>query len=656
MMLEVGDSTAVGRRISVDRMPRAAVVARSLVGVVGAALMISISVLAPPESTQYFVLFLLAGLAAELLFSVRVGSTRFSVSDTFVLAYLPIAGVVATASLAVALKVGSWLIRWALGHPGSTGFYLFFSAGHAAVATVAAGALATMLTSVGAGGGDLRRAESVIVTIAVFASAQFAFSAALTGLVAAARGVQAIRPLMMPGFGLWPLLGFAVSFPLSIALVLIGRTEAGLITSTILVLAVLWVISTIVKLTIRLRDRSRDLTVLNRIGTRLAAAIDTPDLLRILARESRRVLGWDGLVIATVQSEDSQNISLAFLTAAGEELGQRVMPRDRGLVGRAFREGRTVRWQRSRADDLDEGAGVERPWSVVVAPMFFDERVIGAIAMQSVRSDAWDQRQVELLEMMASQAAVALRNAELFRREQQARSELDEFFSVVTHEIRNPLTTIQGYADMLALGDADEEQVRGSAGVIREEVTRILRLAQDLLDASKAREGKFSVSPEEVDLVPLVSRIADRWSGTSARRIAVSSQRESVIAWADPARVAQVVENLVSNAVKYSGAQEVITAEIGTSGDGEAVIEISNTGAGIPPEKSKRLFERFYRLDEGGEVQGSGLGLYISREIVRAHGGDLTVRSTPGEKTTFTITLPPQPGRASGSSRDRIGA
>lgn len=656
MMLEVGDSTAVGRRIPIDRMPRAAVVARSLVGIVGAALMISISVLTPPESTQYFVLFLLAGLAAELLFSVRVGSTRFSVSDTFVLAYLPIAGVVATASLAVALKVGSWLIRWALGHPGSTGFYLFFSAGHAAVATVAAGALATMLTSVGAGGGDLRRAESVIVTIAVFASAQFAFSAALTGIVAAARGVQAIRPLMMPGFGLWPLLGFAVSFPLSIALVLIGRTEAGLITSTILVLAVLWVISTIVKLTIRLRDRSRDLTVLNRIGTRLAAAIDTPDLLRILARESRRVLGWDGLVIATVQSEDSQNVNLAFLTAAGEELGQRVMPRDRGLVGRAFREGRTVRWQRSRADDPDEGAGVERPWSVVVAPMFFDERVIGAIAMQSVRSDAWDQRQVELLEMMASQAAVALRNAELFRREQQARSELDEFFSVVTHEIRNPLTTIQGYADMLALGDADEEQVRGSAGVIREEVTRILRLAQDLLDASKAREGKFSVSPEEVDLVPLVSRIADRWSGTSARRIAVSSQRESVIAWADPARVAQVVENLVSNAVKYSGAQEVITAEIGTSGDGEAVIEISNTGAGIPPEKSKRLFERFYRLDEGGEVQGSGLGLYISREIVRAHGGDLTVRSTPGEKTTFRVTLPPQPGRASGSSRDRIGA
>lgn len=636
-MVDLGDSTAVGRRIPADRMPRAAVAVRAIVGMTGLLLMVALFLLTPPESTRYFVLFLFAALAADLLFTVRVGGAIFSVSDTFVFAYLPIGGPVGTAALAVALTVLTWVLRASLDRPISTPLFVLFSVGQAAIVTLASGGIAILLVA----DMTLRPSQSLMLAIVFFAIGHFVISASINTLVTAARGLPAIRPFLVPSVGLWPAVGLAIALPLAVALALIARTEAGVVASVSVVLAVLGVVSLIVRLNIRLRERTRDLTVLNRIGTRMAAAIDSAELLRILARESRRVLGWEGLVIATFANEDDQELDLVFLTGEGAEIAHRRVSRHQGLVGEAIRKGSTVRWERSRSDTTEPEPGVTRPWSVVVAPMHFDERIIGAIAMQSTRSDTWDARQIELLEIMAAQAAVALRNAELFRREQQARRELDEFFSVVTHEIRNPLTTIRGYTDMI-LKETDDPLVRESGEIIRDESQRILRLAQDLLDASRAREGKFSVDPANVDLIPIVERLVSRWTATADVAISVERQEPSVEAWVDAARLGQVLENLVSNAIKYGEGAPVILRVRATPGGG-ARIEVRDEGPGIPAENSARLFERFYRIDDRGEVQGSGLGLYISREIVRAHGGEITVESAEGKGTTFVIDLPPRP-------------
>lgn len=633
-MGDLGDSTAVGRRIPASRMPRAAVLARALVGLTGAVLLVALFFLTPPDSTSYFVLFLFAALAADLLFTVRVGGTLFSVSDTFVFAYLPIGGPVGAAALAVALTIVTWSLRIAVGRPVSTPLFFLFSIGHAAIVTLASGGIAVFLF----GSGELSSTQRAIFAIAAFAIVHFVLGAAINALVTAARGLHAIRPFLVPSIGMWPAVGLAISLPLALGLSLMARTEAGVVASVALILVVLGVVSLIVRLNIRLRERTRDLTVVNRIGTRLAAAIDSAELLRILARESRRVLGWEGLVIAT-SSEEGEELDLVFLAGDGEEIAHRRIPRQFGLMGQAIRRGATVRWERSRSDSTEPEPGVARPWSVVVAPMHFDERIIGAIAMQSTRPEAWDQRQIELLEIMASQAAVALRNAELFSTEQQARRELDEFFSVVTHEIRNPLTTIRGYADML-LARPDDDATRQAGEVIREEANRILRLAQDLLDASRAREGKFSVAPSEIDLVPQLRRLVEKFSATATSAIRLECDADSIPAWADATRLGQVLENLVSNAVKYGNGAS-ITLRAGQSPGGGAWLEVHDDGPGMPAEKVKRLFERFFRINDGGQVQGTGLGLYISREIVRAHGGEITVESAEGAGTTFRVELPP---------------
>lgn len=636
-MLDIGDSTAVGRRIPADRIPRAAVVVRALVGGVGALLLIALYLLTPPDNTRYFVLFLVAAVVADLLFTLRVSGTSYAVSNTFIFAYIAVGGTVATALLAVAARILAWAIRRGLRTPSTTMLYQFFSVGEAALVTLAAGGLAILMASGPLNG--IQEPNRTVLGLIIFGVLHFVFSVAITALVAAARGLAAVRPFLVPSVGTWPATSLAISLPLSIALVLIARTEAGVITSVALVLAVLGVISLIVRLNVRLRERTGNLTVVNRIGTRLAAALESADLLRILARESRRVLGWDGFVIATVDPANAANLNLVFLTGEGEEIAHRVIAREHGLLGEAVRKGETVQWERSGTES-DEGpeAGVRKPWSVVVAPMRFDEEVIGAVAIQSTHSEAWDERHVELLETMASQAAVALRNAELFRREQQARQELDEFFSVVTHEIRNPLTTIRGYSDLLA--GSEHPDVSESAAIIRDETQKILRLADDLLDAGRAAEGRFSITLEEVDVVPLLGKIVDRWRASSSREIGFRADTKGVIARADAARLGQVVENLLSNAVKYTRSGDSIRVQVLTRRERSVAIMVEDSGPGIPPEKSSRLFERFYRVDGNSEVKGTGLGLHIAREIIRAHGGDLTYRRAPGGGSIFTIELP----------------
>jgi signal transduction histidine kinase len=176
--------------------------------------------------------------------------------------------------------------------------------------------------------------------------------------------------------------------------------------------------------------------------------------------------------------------------------------------------------------------------------------------------------------------------------------------------------------------------------VIRNEANRILRLAEDLLDASRMEGGRFSLQLEKVDFPDIVQSVTKKYAATSPHRIAVRIEGELPIVECDRMRFEQVVENLLSNAVKYSPGEEPIEVNVGAAGD-EIRLEVRDHGIGIPPEKLPLIFERFYRVEEEGQtVKGTGIGLYVSREIVRMHGGDITVSSHPGEGSTFTVHLP----------------
>jgi signal transduction histidine kinase len=221
----------------------------------------------------------------------------------------------------------------------------------------------------------------------------------------------------------------------------------------------------------------------------------------------------------------------------------------------------------------------------------------------------------------------------------------EEFLSLVSHEIKSPLTSITGYATFAedAVRNNDQTMALESLEVVRSEAQRILKLAEDLLDASCVRAGRFTLEMESVDLVEIVRPIVKRHALMSGRRIDLVAPPGCPRIPGDPRRLAQVIENVISNAVKYS--PESTPVRITMKHDCSTLrISVSNGGATIPPDKISALFKRFSRLrmdsDGNGRRNGTGLGLFISKQIVDMHGGSIAVASTDEEGTTFTIELP----------------
>lgn len=222
----------------------------------------------------------------------------------------------------------------------------------------------------------------------------------------------------------------------------------------------------------------------------------------------------------------------------------------------------------------------------------------------------------------------------------------EELLSLVTHEIKNPLSSVTGYASLAedAVKSNDQELALHSLEVIRAEAARILRLAEDLLDAECIRAGRFSVTPGQADLSVIVRDLADQYAAISGRKIDVCTLSAFPVIPGDPERLRQVVENLISNAVKYCTDDAPIRVAM-EDGDHVVRLMISNGGMLIPAEKLSVLFRRFSRLGENGSgsasaPKGTGLGLFIARQIVEAHGGKIFVTSEEPEGTTFTVELP----------------
>jgi signal transduction histidine kinase len=218
----------------------------------------------------------------------------------------------------------------------------------------------------------------------------------------------------------------------------------------------------------------------------------------------------------------------------------------------------------------------------------------------------------------------------------------DEFVSSISHELRTPLTSIAGYVELLLEEETDAEK-RGHLAIVERNSERLLSLVTDLLFAARLQYGRLELERTSVDLQTLVEQCVDS-ARPRARAASVRLELETAPVPAiagEPAKLAQVLDNLVSNAIKFTPGDGRVDVRLGMNGD-MARIEVSDTGIGIPEVERERLFDRFFRAQSALErqIQGTGLGLYISKAIVDAHGGRIGVESTPGQGTTFVVELP----------------
>jgi PAS domain S-box-containing protein len=217
------------------------------------------------------------------------------------------------------------------------------------------------------------------------------------------------------------------------------------------------------------------------------------------------------------------------------------------------------------------------------------------------------------------------------------------FVSVVSHELKTPVALIKGYVSTLRREDAswDREIIQDSLAVIEEEADHLTALIEDLLDASRLQAGALSISLSDVDLSVLARRIADRFQAQDNRHIITVALPENFpIILADEDRLAQVLSNLISNAIKYSpnGGEINIRGQVHPQ---QVVICISDQGPGIAAGDIPYIFDRFYRATEASRTtKGAGLGLYLARAVVEAHGGRIWVDSKAGKGARICFSLP----------------
>ncbi len=236
-------------------------------------------------------------------------------------------------------------------------------------------------------------------------------------------------------------------------------------------------------------------------------------------------------------------------------------------------------------------------------------------------------------------------NSMVLRMDTTQKSQRD-FVANVSHELKTPLTSIQGFAQSLLDGTADSPEARKQAAqIIYDEAGRMHRMALDLLDLARLQGGTADLNMSAVDVRGLLQHAVEKFSPQAQKAnvtLRLNAPENLPSIFGDGDRLAQVFTNLVDNALKFTPADGHIALSAKTDGVWIEV-EVADSGVGVEEEALPRLFDRFYQVDPsraGGESHGAGLGLAIAHEIVQAHGGKIGVRSLVGHGTTFTIHLP----------------
>jgi signal transduction histidine kinase len=319
-------------------------------------------------------------------------------------------------------------------------------------------------------------------------------------------------------------------------------------------------------------------------------------------------------------------------------------------VGRAFAEQRAIFTTDARRAFPEHAEQYARNnvRAVMAAPITAGGRRLGVLTAYASRAPIFADDDLRLLQLLADQASVVLESRALIDEASRvrAREEMtrlkDDFLSSAAHDLKTPLTTLVAQAQLLERRTRlKPEQPADLEGIRRmvAEATRLRALVLELLDASRVEHGRLVGGREPLDLVGLARQACERHNGP--RHQCRVEGHDRLVGDFDRARVEQLIENLVDNAVKYSPEGGDVVLRLSREGE-EARMSVTDQGIGIPSEDLPRLFERFHR---GGNVDdrrfaGMGLGLYICRGIVQEHGGRIWASSRIGQGSTFHVALP----------------
>ncbi|MEO5710396.1 MAG: GAF domain-containing protein [Nocardioidaceae bacterium] len=402
----------------------------------------------------------------------------------------------------------------------------------------------------------------------------------------------------------------------------------------------------------------QQLEALREVGEAVSSSLDLQEVLEQIVANAVRLTGTDGGSIMEYNPDDDCfEVASAFGSSDSllERLRAITIRRESTLVGRAALDRRPLEVADLGEERLDPHlqALYDDGWrSVLAVPMSRQDQMVGALVIRRKTPGTFSPETLELLETFASQSALAIVNARLFRELEVRSSELavvsrhkSEFLASMSHELRTPLNAVIGFSEVLIdrmfgdLNDRQEEYLQD----IRSSGLHLLELLNEILDLSKVEAGRMQ-------LEPTVFRVRDalEYSLSLVRERAVQHDIGLLLVvgptvgnlFADPLRFKQVVLNLLSNAVKFTPDHGRVTLAASVETDGLHVT-VTDTGIGVPQEDRERIFESFQQGGRGTtREEGTGLGLTLTRRIVELFGGRLWLDTTVGAGSTFGFSLP----------------
>jgi len=426
------------------------------------------------------------------------------------------------------------------------------------------------------------------------------------------------------------------------------------------------------------RDMTRSIDrviAVDEIAEAISASLEINKVFRVVARELKRLIKFDRASLA-LYDRSRKDFELVALQSRGTPKLKRAtrLPASNSRVGNVMSTGRAIiepDLVKSKAFWEDEMLIAEGIRSCMLMPLMVKGRAIGTFNMGSRELGAFHERDAIALQHIVRQMGIAVENARLYSELKQHHRELthanrelrrldqlkSDFLANVSHELRTPLVSVIGYTEMLLaeqLGQVTDRQ-RKALSITQRNLSRLLKLIQDLLDMAKIQQGQLKLEIRDFPLQSVVDTCLRTLEPVIKDKSIAADVRLPVpplIIRADEDRVIQVLVNVLSNATKFTGLNGRIAVTAERQSDAHALVKVADTGCGIPARELPFVFQRFRQADGSSTRRfgGIGLGLSIAREILEAHDCTIGIQSSEGKGTTVSLTLPLAPTPAADST------
>ena len=375
------------------------------------------------------------------------------------------------------------------------------------------------------------------------------------------------------------------------------------------------------------------------VTTDLATRLDLEGLLQRIVEAAQELTDCEAASLLLYDPQSQHLYFEAATNALMEGVGRQTVPTESSIAGWVFSHAEPLLVEDALTDprffrEMDVLTRFQTR-SVLGVPLRTQDKTLGVIEAVNKRKGRFDDQDIRILQALAAQAAIHIENTRLFQQ--------SDVVSEMVHELRTPLAALLAASYLLQRPDLPRDQLEKLGGSIYSEVKRLNEMATDFLELARLESGRTRFTREPVDLAGLVREcleVVRPQAETERLRLEGVFAPEVGPVFGDRNRLKQVVLNLLTNAVKYNQRGGLIRVVL--SGEGsQAVLAVTDTGRGIPPESLPHMFERFYRVpDQEGATAGSGLGLAIAKRIIEANRGTIEIESEIGRGSTFTVRLP----------------